>query len=248
MAKQAGYIKLEGTIGDLSFYKNRDGNFIARRKGGVTKKRLLTDPKFQRTRENMQEFSKAATAAKFLKNAFREIELKSNGGKLHNRLYSIAMKVVKSDPVSVRGDRKFELGDMTMLLGFEFSEKATLENVLKIKPRLTEDEASFTVSVPEIVPSKYLVYSDGSEFYRFSLIRAAVDVQQKSYNTEIISIDPLPIINVPTPEVTLTLPKPGIAGEKYFFALALEFFLDVNDTRYDSKDVSQNPAVILAVS
>jgi hypothetical protein len=80
MAKQSSYIKLEGTIGDLSFYKNRDSNYIARRKGGVTKDRLLNDPRFERTRENMKEFSRAASAAKFLKNAFREIEIKSNGG------------------------------------------------------------------------------------------------------------------------------------------------------------------------
>ncbi|WBL43032.1 hypothetical protein PBT90_20105 [Algoriphagus halophytocola] len=248
MAKQAGYIKLEGTIGDLSFYKNRDGNFIARRKGGVTKKRILTDPKFQRTRENMQEFSKAATAAKFLKNAFREIELKSNGGKLHNRLYSIAMKVVKSDPVSARGARKFELGDMTLLLDFEFSEKAVFSNVLKKQPEILDDPASVTVTIPELVPMKYLVYSQGSTHYRFSLIRAAVDFEANTFNTEISTVEPMLINNLSSPELTLSLPKPGVAGEKYFFALTLEFLTQVNGNQYDLNDVSQNPAVILAIS
>lgn len=247
MAKQAGYIKLEGTIGDLSFYKNRDGNFIARRKGGVTKKRLLTDPKFQRTRENMQEFSKAATAAKFLKNAFREIELKSNGGKLHNRLYSMAMKVVKSDPVSARGDRKFELGDMALLLGFEFSEKAVFSNVLKKQPIILDDPASVSVTIPELVPMKYLLYSQGSTHYRFSLIRAAVNFEDNIFNTEISTVVPMLINNLSSPELTLTLPKPGIAGEKYFFALTLEFLTQVNGNQYDLNDVSQNPAFILSV-
>ena len=247
MAKQAGYIKLEGTIGDLSFYKNRDGNFIARRKGGVTKKRLLTDPKFQRTRENMQEFSKAATAAKFLKNAFREIELKSNGGKLHNRLYSMAMKVVKSDPVSARGDRKFELGDMALLLGFEFSEKAVFSNVLKKQPIILDDPASVSVTIPELVPMKYLLYSQGSTHYRFSLIRAAVNFEENIFNTEISTVVPMLINNLSSPELTLTLPKPGIAGEKYFFALTLEFLTQVNGNQYDLNDVSQNPAFILSV-
>lgn len=247
MAKQAGYIKLEGTIGDLSFYKNRDGNFIARRKGGVTKKRLLTDPKFQRTRENMQEFSKAATAAKFLKNAFREIELKSNGGKLHNRLYSMAMKVVKSDPVSARGDRKFELGDMALLLGFEFSEKAVFSNVLKKQPIILDDPASVSVTIPELVPMKYLLYSQGSTHYRFSLIRAAVNFEENIFNTEISTVVPMLINKLSSPELTLTLPKPGIAGEKYFFALTLEFLTQVNGNQYDLNDVSQNPAFILSV-
>lgn len=105
MPKQAGYIKFEGTIGDLSFYKNRDGKFISKHKGGVTEKRILTDPKYQRTRENLAEFAVAASSAKFLKNAFRGTELKSSSGKLYSRQYSMTMKVVKSDPVSSRGER-----------------------------------------------------------------------------------------------------------------------------------------------
>ena len=248
MAKQAGYIKLEGTIGDLSFYKNRDGNFIARRKGGVSKERLLNDPKFQRTRENMQEFSTAATAAKFLKNAFREIELKSNGGKLHNRLYSIAMKVVKSDPVSDRGSRRFELGDMGLLLGFEFSEKSVFGNVMKKQLQVAEDEASVTVTVPELVPTKYLLYPKGSTHYRLSLIRAAVNFTANTFYTEIATIVPRLLNNQAAPEVTMTLPKPAVEGENYFYALTLEFLVQVNGNQYDLNDVSQNPAFILSVS
>ena len=248
MAKQAGYIKLEGTMGDLTFYKNRDGKFIARRKGGVSKKRIQNDPRFQRTRENLKEFAVAASSAKFLKNAFREIELKSNGGKLHNRLYSTAMKVVKSDPVSPRGERKFELGNMDLLKGFEFSEKSVLRNVLKVNLDVIEDAASVTVTIEELVPSKYLVYAQGSTYYRISLIRAGVDFTLQSYDTETASTPAMEIVNVSVPEVSLTLPKPGVAGKKYFFALAIEFFLDVNGDQYDMNDISQNPAAILAVS
>jgi len=248
MAKQSGYIKLEGTMGDLTFYKNRDGKFIARRKGGVTKKRIQNDPRFQRTRENLKEFAEAAASAKFLKNAFREIELKSNGGKLHNRLYSAAMKVVKSDSVSPRGERKFDQGDMTSLLRFEFSEKASMRNVLKVKTTVLDEPTSVTVTIPALVPSKFLLFSEGSKFYRFSLIRAAINFAEQDYYTETATIAPLPIINLPAAQVSLSLPKPGIAGEKYFFALALEFFLDVNGNQYDMNDVSQNPAIILSVS
>lgn len=247
MAKQSGYIKLEGTIGDLSFYKNRNGNFVARRKGGVSKKRLLTDPKFQRTRENMQEFARAATAGKFLKNAFREIEIKSNGGRLHNRLYSISMKVVKSDLVSARGDRKFELGDMTLLKGFEFAENSVLGQVVKKQLIVLDEPASFSVTVPELVPSKYLISPKGSTHYRFSLIRAAINFEVGAYNTEIVTVPPMQINSATTPELTLTLPKPGIAGEKYFFAFAVEFLEMVNGNQYDLYDLSQNPAVILSV-
>ena len=49
MARQKGIIKLEGTIGDVSFYKSKDG-YLAREKGGVDADRIKNDPAFQRTR------------------------------------------------------------------------------------------------------------------------------------------------------------------------------------------------------
>ncbi|EIA08653.1 hypothetical protein HJ01_02375 [Flavobacterium frigoris PS1] len=51
MARQNGIIKLKGTIGDITFYKTKDGH-LAREKGGIDAKGIATDPAFQRTREN----------------------------------------------------------------------------------------------------------------------------------------------------------------------------------------------------
>ena len=48
MARQSGIVKLEGTIGNISFYKSQDG-FLAREKGGVDGARIASDPAFQRT-------------------------------------------------------------------------------------------------------------------------------------------------------------------------------------------------------
>ena len=55
MAKQKGILKLDGTIGGITFYKSQDG-YLAREKGGVDGNRIATDPNFQRTRENGSEF------------------------------------------------------------------------------------------------------------------------------------------------------------------------------------------------
>lgn len=247
MAKQSSLIKLEGTIGDLSFYKNRNGNYIARRKGGVSRERLLNDPRYQRTRENMQEFSQAASAAKFLKNAFREIELRSNGGKLHNRLYSAVNRVLKTDPVSPRGERRFELGDIQMMRGFEFSESAVFGEILKKQFEVLEDESSVTVTIEEMAPSKYLISPKGSSHYRFSLIRAAVNFEGQTFKAEIQSSEFLPLDASSAPAEVLTLPIPSQANENYFYALSLEFVEELNGEQYERRDISQNPAVIVAV-
>ena len=66
MARQRSIIKLDGTIGGITFYKSKDG-YLAREKGGVSADRIKNDPAFQRTRENGAEFGRAGKAGKFPK-------------------------------------------------------------------------------------------------------------------------------------------------------------------------------------
>lgn len=248
MARQSSFLKLEGTIGDVTFYKGRNG-FKARQKGGVSKTKLLNDPRFQRTRENMQEFSRAANAAKFLKDAFREIALKSSDGSLHNRLYSIAMKVVKSDIVGNRGERTFEMGDMQLLRDFQFCNQSTIENTLFKTPEILDAGDQVTVTIPELIPRKYLRTVEKTTHYRFSLIRASINFIDKSYSSELMTPGELPINDLTAGELVLSLPKPAVADTHHFFALTLEYLqVFENGTKYDLYDLTQNPAKILVVS
>ena len=248
MARQSSFLKLEGTIGDVTFYKGRTG-FKARQKGGVSRNKLLNDPRFQRTRENMQEFSRAAGAAKFLKDAFREIALKSSDGSLHNRLYSIAMKVVKSDILGNRGERTFEQGDLQLLRDFQFCNQSTIENTLFKTPEILDEADQVSVIIPELIPRKYLRTVEKTTHYRFSLIRASINFIDKSYSSELMTTGELPISELIAPEVVLSLPKPLQQNTHHFFALTLEYLQVLgNGTKYDLYDLTQNPAKILVVS
>jgi len=51
MAKQKGIIKLDGTIGGITFYKSTQDGYLAREKGGVSADKIANDPVFQRTKE-----------------------------------------------------------------------------------------------------------------------------------------------------------------------------------------------------
>ncbi|SDA90899.1 hypothetical protein SAMN03080617_03350 [Algoriphagus alkaliphilus] len=248
MARQSSFLKLEGTIGDVTFYKGRNG-FKARQKGGVSKNKLLNDPRFQRTRENMQEFSRAANAAKFLKDAFREIVLKSSDGSLHNRLYSVAMKVVKSDIVGNRGERTFEMGDLQILKNFQFCNQSTIENTLFKEPILLDDPNQVSITIPSLIPRKYLRTVERTTHYRFSLIRASINFLDKGYTSELVSSGELPINDQTTTDLVLSLPKPVLPNTHHFFALTLEYLQELaNGTMYDLYDLTQNPAKILVVS
>jgi hypothetical protein len=46
MAEQKGHLPAKGRIGNLSYYKTRDG-FLLKDKEGIDKSRIASDPKFQ---------------------------------------------------------------------------------------------------------------------------------------------------------------------------------------------------------
>ena len=84
MAKQSGIIKLEDTIGDITFYKSQD-RLLARAKGGVDASRIKNDAAFQRTRENGEEFGRAGSAGKMLRLAFRNFLQNASDSKMVSR-------------------------------------------------------------------------------------------------------------------------------------------------------------------
>ena len=79
MARQKGIIKLKGTIGDITFYKTKDGH-LAREKGGIEASRIKNDPAFQRTREHGSEFGRAGTAGKIMRTSLRSLLVNSADG------------------------------------------------------------------------------------------------------------------------------------------------------------------------
>src|SRR5207302_433201 len=117
MGKQIDNFKLNGSIGDLTFYKSRHG-LLVRRKGGIPKNRILSGSNFVRTRENNAEFTKSSQAGKILRQAFLPYIQKSKDPDLVNRLFKEMMKVVKSDPISPRGQRNMVNAQVQLLRGF----------------------------------------------------------------------------------------------------------------------------------
>lgn len=62
MAKQTGEVKLEGTIGNICFYKIGD-EWYARLKSSLTGKRVKKDPRFRRTMEYAGMLAQASRLA-----------------------------------------------------------------------------------------------------------------------------------------------------------------------------------------
>ena len=120
MAQQKGILPLKGTIGNITFYKSKDG-YLAREKGGVEGGRIATDPAFQRTRENGAEFGRAGKAGKLMRNAIRSLLQNATDSKTTSRLTKEMLKVIQADAVNPRGQRNVIDGESELLLGFEFN-------------------------------------------------------------------------------------------------------------------------------
>jgi hypothetical protein len=104
MAQQKGIIKLDGTIGGITFYKSQDG-YLAREKGGVSADRIANDPNFQRTRENGAEFGRAGKAGKILRTSLRALLQNVSDSRMVSRLTKQMVKVIQMDAVNPRGER-----------------------------------------------------------------------------------------------------------------------------------------------
>ncbi|RZL54169.1 MAG: hypothetical protein EOO93_20290, partial [Pedobacter sp.] len=116
MARQKGIIKLKGTIGDITFYKTKDG-FMAREKTSIDAQRIANDPAFQRTRENGAEFGRAGKASKLVRNVFRPYFKNSADSRMSSRLTQAMVKVIQADLVSIRGMRNVIDGEAEILQG-----------------------------------------------------------------------------------------------------------------------------------
>src|SRR5215831_10956836 len=98
MARQHGLIRLDGSIGDMTYYKSKDG-YRAKEKFTLRTGRIATDPRFIRTRENMAEFGRAGTAGKLIRRAINPILKDAKDSRAVSRLLKLLSQVIKSDTV-----------------------------------------------------------------------------------------------------------------------------------------------------
>ena len=156
MAKQTSIITLNGNVGGLSFYKTKDGH-MAREKGGVSKDRIMNDPKYARTRENLKEFTENIRTVKLVQDTIRPAIIRIADPKLYQRMVRQMMKVLRTDPVNGRGQRVVAEGDWNLLQGFELNSNAILSGTIRTEFTVTNTPTDWTCTVPAFLPADYLV-------------------------------------------------------------------------------------------
>ena len=248
MGKLRGIIPIEGTVGNITFAKTRDG-IIVREKGGVSASRIESDPAFQRTRENMAEFGRAGRAAKLFRNVFRSTIAGGTDSRVVSRLMREMMRILKQDMTHPRGERTVSGGDLNLIQGFEFNSNGKLASSLLLPLTSSIDRITgvMTINLPVFVPQNVVIAPEGTTHFRLSAAGAAVDFDLNLFDLELQATNYLGWDATPTVAGTLNLSLPAASTLPLFLVLGVEYYQEVNAQNYPLKNGAFNALAVLKV-
>jgi hypothetical protein len=249
MAQQKGIIKLDGTIGGITFYKSQDG-YLAREKGGVSGDRIANDPAFQRTRENGEEFGRAGKAGKLLRTAFRALLQNTADSRMVSRMTADFMKVIQADATNDRGLRNVIDGEAELLEGFEFNIKGKLGTSIyaPFTASINRTTGALEVTMPSYVPVNMIAAPGGSTHYKLISAGAEVDFEAETFVSDTSESAVLAWDAAATTALTLTNNVTAASTKPLFLVLGIEFYQQVNGSMYSLKNGAYNALALVKVS
>lgn len=248
MARQKSIFKIEGTLGDVTFYKSKDG-FLVREKGGITSERFKNDPNFQRTRENSSEFGRAGKAGKTLRNSLRSLLKEVADYRMTSRLTQQMMRVIQLDTVSTRGQRNVIDGETELLQGFDFNQNAKLSSCFFAPYTVTLERSTGEagLSVPAFVPTQVIAAPGGATHFKIVAAATAVDFEAEMFVTKDQSTTVLPWNSTESTLITLDNALPQGLSQPLFYAFGINFYQEVNGEMYPLKNGAYNALQLVKV-
>lgn len=249
MAKQSSFIKIEGEIGGLSFYKGADGVHYVRAKGGVSSSRIKNDPAFRRTRENGTEFGNVAHSGKLFRRAIQNLAFDVIDRTRTARMVKALSQVKNADQTSNRGERTVHIGIQTSegkdaFSGFDFNQRAMLDHTLRIGYEL--DTVNGELSIPELNVERHVACPQGTTHMAIQAAQLRFDFQTGIGNLQLSNIEEHPVTNADVPiELTWANPLP-IPGVDYYF-LKVSFFQKINGKLYTLHNGTYNTLRLIAI-
>jgi hypothetical protein len=250
MARQKGIIKLDGTIGGITFYKSTQDGYLAREKGGVSADKIANDPAFQRTRENGEEFGRAGKAGKLLRNSIRALLQNASDSRMVGRLTQKMVEVIQEDITNPRGQRNVIDGEAELLEGFEFNISGKLGTTLYAPFTGTIDRVAgtLTANIPAFVPINMLAAPGGATHFKIVSAGAEVDFENETFVIDTQATAVLPWDSAATAVINLINAVTANSTHPLFLALGIEFYQEVNGQMYPLKNGAFNPLSLVKVS
>lgn len=249
MAEQKGIIPLKGTIGNITFFKSKDG-YMAREKGGVDANRIKNDPTFQRTRENMAEFGRAGKGGKLVRTSLRSLLQNVSDSRMISRLTKEMMRVIKADAISTRGARNVIDGEAALLEGFDFNANSKLATTLFAPFIATINRASgeLSVSIDPFIPINMVAAPSGATHFKIVCAGAAINFEAETYEAAMSNSAILPWDATTSAVLNLVNNVGAASTHPLFLALGIEFYQEVNGSMYSLKNGAFNALALVKVS
>ena len=249
MAKLNGLFQFEGTLDGYTVVKTKNGSYL-RRKGGLSKERIESDPNLGRVRENLKEFGMVAASSKLIRTAFNGLKGRIHFSSVGGRLSKLTAQIKQMDASSVRGERKVAVGIATaegksLLMGFSFNASVTLTAVMNNK--FTTDEVTGAITIPGLVPAADLKAGVGANLAGFKAYWAKLDFELNKYEVSESSEVKLALDNMAS-NVSLVYAEPPAGEGINVMVLAITFYQTVNGVDYILQNGAHNVAQIVAVS
>lgn len=248
MARQKGIIPIQGTIGNITFYKSKDGH-LAREKGGVDGTRIASDPAFQRTRENGAEFGRAGKAGKIVRTALRSLLQNIADARMVSRMTKEMMKVIKSDTTNERGMRTVTQGNLRLLEGFEFNNNSQLSTVLfaAFSKAVNRATGELSIAVPSFVPSVSISAPSGTTHFKLTSAGVAFDFVNGTYEADQQVTAELPWDSNATAAISLVNQISANSTLPLAIVFGIEFYQEVNGIHYPLKNGAFNALAVVLV-
>jgi len=165
-------IVFTGSVGELSAYRMKGSDkIILRKKGGPTKKQVLTGKNFVRLRENMEEFKGVGKVVSAIRDALAQVKVLT-GQNFTPSLTTICKEIQLQDTVGDRGERSIFLSQQRdMLCGFRLNNKHPFQSIVTgpVSCSINRKTKSAVITLPRLITGINLHVPWKQPFYRFSM-------------------------------------------------------------------------------
>ncbi|WP_276485576.1 hypothetical protein [Paraflavitalea pollutisoli] len=217
---------------------------------GVTAEKVQNDAVFERTRENMAEFTRSGKASVSIRELFRELTIYAKSNDAHTRLVKLLSKVISTDPISKRGERTVTNGDLLLLKGFNFNRRVPLREIVYPRYTVAIDRAAgqATIAMPEFVPKVLIGCPKATTHFKLVLALATLNFETDASTYVKVSTNEIGWDQVLRPAENMVLNFPANTPDNIIVVMSVEFYQNINGVSYDLKTGQSNAAAIVAVS
>jgi len=265
MGVQESFIKIKGRVGDLTFFRTKDGYQVREKKSALTGARIASDSKFLLTRQNGAEFGRAGRYSKAMRYIFRKATNRVSDGRMASRLTTVLLQVIKTDDVNRRGERTLLADKVTQLQGFQFNAASNFYDLCHAMcwGHIDRTAGNLQFFTEAFVPSEDLKMPEGATHFQLFAAGGLVDFENDGRPADIplgpggqlpdpedirlmslAQTDVLPIDDVAIEPVQLNCPVLADRSEPLFLLAGIRFFVGVNGF-YDMMGDSKHHALTL---